>query len=333
MKYQKLGKTDITVSRVCMGGWAIEGGIEGGKVWGPQTNFDSIRTIHAAIDEGINFFDTAEIYAGGRSEKVLGKAVSGRRQDIVIGTKASSKHLSRQKLIRACEASLRRLRTDYIDLYYIHGPNPQIPISETLKTLEKLKAEGKIRAIGVSNFRRKDLQELLTCGQIEVNQLPYSLLWRAIEYEILSFCRENEVGVTCYSPLAKSLLTGKFSSPEEVPEERACTRHFSGQRPLALHGEEGAETETFTAVEDIRDLSESVDIPMTGLAIGWLLAQKGVISAITGARNPEQIRQNVHNVDVELSSDIVARLTSITEELKQKLGSNIDMHHPEPRIC
>lgn len=328
MKYQKLGKTDITVSRVCMGCWAI--GED--KVWGPQTDFDSIRTIHAAIDEGINFFDTAEIYAGSRSEKVLGKALFGRRQDMVIGTKASPEHLSPQKLIRVCEASLRRLRTDYIDLYYIHYPNPQIPISETLKTLEKLKDEGKIRAIGVSNFGRKDLQELLTCGQIEVNQLPYSLLWQAIEYEILSFCRKNEVGVTCYSSLAQGLLTGKFSSPEEVPEERARTRHFSGQRPLTRHGEEGAETETFTAVKDIRDLSESVGIPMTGLALGWLLAQKGVISVIAGARNPEQIRQNVHNVDVELSSEIVARLTNITEKLKQKLGSNADMYQSESRI-
>lgn len=328
MKYRKLGKTNILVSQVCMGCWAIGGD----KVWGPQADFDSIRTIHTAIDEGINFFDTAEIYAEGRSEEVLGKALSGRRKDVVISTKVSPEHLSRQRLIRACEASLRRLRTDYIDLYHIHYPNPKVPISETLETLEKLKDEGKIRAIGVSNFGRKNLQELLTYGQIEVNQLPYNLLWRAIEYEILPFCRENEIGITCYSSLAQGLLTGKFFSPEEVPEGRARTRHFSGQRPLARHGEEGAESETFAAIESIRNLSKNVDIPMTNLAIDWLLAQEGVISVIAGARNPEQIRQNVHTTDVELSSSIILELTNVTEKLKEKLGPNPDMYQSKSRI-
>lgn len=328
MKYRELRKTGITVSQICMGCWAIGGD----KAWGPQTDFDSIQTIHAAIDQGINFFDTAEIYAEGHSEEVLGKALFGRRENVIIGTKVSPQHLSREKLIRTCEESLRRLRTDYIDLYHIHYPNPQIPISETLEALENLKDQGKIRLIGVSNFGRKNLQELLTWDQIEVNQLPYNLLWRAIEYEILPFCRQNEIGVTCYSSLAQGLLTGKFFSPEEVPEERARTRLFSGQRHLSRHGEEGAESETFSTIEAIRNFSKNAAIPMANLALSWLLVQEGIISVITGARNPEQIRQNTYAADIELPSDIIAELAKITGKLKQKLGSNPDMYQSESRI-
>jgi len=328
MKYQRLGKTDMRVSRVCLGCWAFAGD----KAWGPQKDSDSIQTVHTAIDMGINFFDTAELYGNGCSEEILGKALSGRRQDVVIGTKVNPEHLSRAKLMRACEASLYRLRSDYIDLYHIHFANPEVSIIETLETLEKLQDEGKIRAIGVSNFGRHDLQELLTFGRVEVNQLPYSLLWRAIEYEILPICLQTNIVITCYSPLAQGLLTGKFHSPEEVPEGRARTRHFSGKRPMARHGEEGVESETLSAVETIRSLSKQTGIPMAEMALGWLLTREGVTSVIVGARNPEQVQQNARAADVKLSPDIVTRLTNITEELKQKLGSNADMYQSESRI-
>jgi len=327
MKYQKLGKTDIRVSRICLGCWAFAGD----KAWGPQKDSDSVRTVHAAIEMGINFFDIAEIYGNGHSEEILGKALSGRREDVVIGTKVNPEHLSRPKLMRACEASLYRLRTDYIDLYHIHFANPEVSIIETLETLEKLQDEGKIRAIGVSNFGRQDLQELLTYGRVEVNQLPYSLLWRAIEYEILPICIQNDIAITCYSPLAQGLLTGKFHSPEEVPQGRARTRHFSGQRPLARHGEEGAESETFSTVEAIRSLSKQTSIPMAKMTLGWLLTRKSVTSVIVGARNPSQIRQNAQAADLELSPDVVSKLTNITEKLKKKLGSSADMYESQPK--
>jgi len=328
MKYQKLGKTDIRVSQVCLGCWAFAGD----KAWGPQKNSDSIRTIHTAIDMGINFFDTAELYGNGRSEMILGKALSGRRKDLVIGTKVNPEHLSRAKLMRACEASLSRLRTDYIDLYHIHFANRKVSMIETFETLKKLQDEGKIRAIGVSNFGPQSLEELLISGRVEVNQLPYSLLWRAIEYEIIPICRQDDIVITCYSPLAQGLLTGKFHSPEEVPERRARTRYFSGQRPMARHGEEGVESETFSAVENIRRLSKQAGIPMAEMALAWLLTREGVASVISGARNPEQVRQNAHAANIKLSSDVVTRLTNITEELKQKLGSNVDMYQSESRI-
>lgn len=327
MKYERLGKTDIRVSRICLGCWAFAGD----KAWGPQKDSDSIRTVHAAIEMGINFFDTAEIYGNGHSEEILGKALSGRREEVVIGTKVNPEHLFRPKLMKACEASLHRLKTEYIDVYYVHFPNPEVPIIETLETLEKLQDEGKIKAIGVSNFGRQDLQELLTYGRVEVNQLPYSLLWRAIEYEILPICIQSDIAITCYSPLAQGLLTGKFHSPEEVPQGRARTRHFSGQRPMARHGEEGLESETFFAVEAIRSLSKQTGIPMAEMALGWLLTKERVTSVIAGARNPSQIRQNAQVADLELSPDVVSKLTNITEKLKRKLGSSADMYESQPK--
>lgn len=328
MKYQKLGKAQINVSKVCMGCWALSGD----KFWGPQRESDSIRTLHTAMDVGINFFDTAESYGDGYSEEILGKAFYGQREKIVIATKVSPEHLSRQKIIKACEASLRRLKTDYIDVYYIHFPNPEVPTSETLEALKKLQDEGKIQAISVSNFGRKDLQELPTRSRVEVDQLPYNLLWRAIEYEILPFCVQSNIEITCYSPLSQGLLTGKFRSPDEVPVGRARTRHFSGKRPMARHGEEGAESETFATMKDIQHIAEEINIPMAKIALAWLLTQEGVISVIVGARKPEQVFENARAADLELPPDVIAKLTKATEKLKQKLGPNPDIWQSESRI-
>lgn len=328
MKYQKLGKAQINVSKICMGCWALSGD----KFWGPQSESDSIRTLHTAMDVGINFFDTAESYGDGYSEEILGKAFSHQREKIVIGTKVSPEHLSREKIIQACKASLRRLKTDYIDVYHIHFPNPEVPISETLEALKKLQDEGKIRAISVSNFGRKDLQEFLTHSRVEVDQLPYNLLWRAIEYEILPFCVQNNIEITCYSPLSQGLLTGKFRSPDEVPVGRARTRHFSGKRPMARHGEEGAESETFATIKDIQHIAEEINIPMAKIALAWLLTQEGITSVIVGARKPEQVFENVRAADLELPPDVIAKLTKATEKLKQKLGPNPDIWQSESRI-
>lgn len=328
MKYQQLGKTQMNVSKICMGCWAIVGD----KAWGPQKESDSIRALHTAVDVGINFFDTAELYGDGYSEEILGKAFSRQREEVIIASKVNPEHLSREKVIKSCEDSLRRLKTDYIDIYHIHFPNYEVPISETLEALEKLQNEGKIRVIGVSNFGGKDLQELLTYGRVEVDQLPYNLLWRAIEYEILPFCIQNDIGITCYSPLSQGLLTGKFCSPDEVPVGRARTRHFSGKRPMARHEEGGAESETFTTIKTIYHIAKEINVPMVEIALAWLLTREEVISVIAGARNSKQVRENSRATDLELSPDIVAKLTNATGELKQKLGPNPDMYQSESRI-
>ena len=170
MKYSKLGSTDIEISTIVMGCWAIGGGY----TWGEQDERDSIDTIRAAIDAGINMFDPAEFYNDGISEKVLGKGLSGLRDQVLVATKVWFENLTADKLIQACEGSLKRLRTDYIDLYQIHWPNWEVPIAETLGALEELKAKGKIRVIGCSNFGPWDLTDLLAHGRAWVDQLAYN---------------------------------------------------------------------------------------------------------------------------------------------------------------
>ncbi len=321
MEYRKLGETDISVSVVAMGCWAIVGD----ATWGPQDEADSLATIHAALDEGINFFDTAEAYGDGFSESLLGKALTRRRHEAVIASKVSGDQLAATGVRQACERSLRRLHTDYIDLYQIHWPNRTIPLQETMGALEELRTQGKVRAVGVCNFGPGDLADLLAAGRAATNQLPYSLLWRAIEYAIRQQCVDNGIGILCYSPLVQGLLTGKFAAADDVPVGRARTRHFSKDRPQTRHGEAGCETETFTALEQIRRISDTIDVPMARLALAWLLHQPGVTSVLAGARNPDQIHDNVQAAAVELPPQVVDELTAATEEVKRKLGGNPDM--------
>ena len=328
MKYHNLGKTDIAVSFVAMGCWAIAGD----RVWGPQDEAESIATVHAALDAGVNFFDAAEGYGDGHSELVLGRALANLRHEAVIATKVSRSHLSADQVREACERSLRRLQTDYIDLYQIHWPGHTIPLAETIEALETLREQGKVRAIGVCNFGVEDLSDLLNVRRVETNQLPYSLLWRAIEYQIRQKCAGAGIGILCYSPLAQGLLTGKFASPDDVPPGRARTRHFSKGRPLARHGEPGCEIETFAAIEEIRRISDRIHEPLTKVALAWLLHQSGVTSVIAGARRPDQIKQTAKAADLVLSSDIVGQLTDATEELKRVLGPNPDMWQSESRF-
>ena len=204
METTTLGTSDIVVSRVALGCWPFAGG----DVWGEQNDDDSIATAHAALDAGINFFDTAEGYGAGRSEQVLGRALVDRRDKAVIATKVSPNHLAPDDLIEACERSLRYLQTDYIDLYQIHWPNHDLPLSDAVEALQKLKQQGKIRAIGVSNFGVQDLSEMIALSECVTNQMPYNLLWRGIEEAVLPLCLENGVGILTYSTLAQGLLTG-----------------------------------------------------------------------------------------------------------------------------
>lgn len=326
MKYRKLGKTEINASVVAMGCWAIVGD----ETWGPQAETDSINTIKTALDVGINFFDTAEGYGNGYSEELLAKALVGRRNEVIIASKVGSGHLESEEVINACEHSLKRLKSDYIDLYQIHWPGARIiPLEETLDALEKLQQQGKIRAIGVSNFGVQDLTKLLAIGRCEANQLPYSLLWRAIEYDISPICLDNNIGILCYSPLNQGLLTGKFKSADEVPESRARTRHFSRSRPYVRHGEEGCEEEIFSAIDQIRTICDQIHEPMAKVALSWLISQPSITSVLAGARNPEQIKQNAPAADLELPADIIRELTDVTEKIKVKMGRNPDMWQTE----
>jgi aryl-alcohol dehydrogenase-like predicted oxidoreductase len=328
VNHRTLGRTDLSVSVVSMGCWAIVGD----ETWGPQDERASIATIHAALDSGVTTFDTAEAYGQGYSEEVLGRALAGRRHEAVIATKVSGRNLSAAAVRQACERSLRLLQTDTIDLYQIHWPSRVTPLAETLAALEELRQEGKVRAVGVCNFGPGDLTDLLALGWAETNQLPYSLLWRAIEHEIRESCVAAGMGILCYSPLAQGLLTGKFATAAEVPDGRARTRLFSGGRALARHGQAGREEEAFAAIARIQQISAEVGQPMPQVALAWLLHQPGVTSVIAGARRPEQIRETARAAGLALSPEVVQALTEATEPLKQSLGPDPDMWQAESRF-
>jgi len=301
-------------------------------MWGAQDDADSIATVSAALDSGINFFETAEGYGDGYAEEVLGRALQGRRNEAVIATKIRGGDLSAKGIEVACERSLKRLRTDFIDLYQPHWPDRKTPFEETMQALIRLKEAGKIRAIGLSNFGMGDLSEMLPHGKAVSNQLPYSLLFRAIEFEIQPRCVQEGIGILCYSTLLHGLLTGKYASADDVPEGRGRTRHFSSSRGQVRHSEPGCEAETFTAIAQIRQVAGEVGEAMSVLSIAWVLKQAGVASVIAGGRKPEQIRELAKAVEVDLDPQVIQKLNTITEQVKQRLGPNPDMWMSESRF-
>ena len=320
MEYRKLGNTDIQVSTIALGCWPFAGGV----VWGDQDDDVSIATVHTALEAGINFFDTAEGYEHGHSERVLGRGLVGRRQDAVIATKVSANHLRPDDLFAACEQSLRNLQTDYVDLYQIHWPNHEVPLAESVGALIRLREQGKIRAIGVSNFGVGDLSDLVDLTACSSDQLPYSLLWRVIEPEIRPLCEAHDVGIICYSPLAQGLLADRYASADEVPDGLARTRLYAGTRPLAQHGEPGCETEVFESLGTIRSIVSEVGQPMASVALAWVRQQPCVTSVLVGARSPEEVRLNQPAFELTLAPSVSESLTAATEAVKAKLGINPD---------
>ncbi len=330
MQYRQVGWADTDVSTVCLGCWALIGG----GTWGEQDRGESLRTIHAALDAGVNFFDTAAGYGNGESEQLLGKALAeaGVRKDVVIATKVSRSQLAPDDVVTSCDRSLRLLGTDVIDLLQVHWPHPDIPLAETVGAMDRLVEAGKVRAIGVSNFGAGYLAEAVPLTRIRTNQLCYSLLWRAIEHEVQPMCEVNDIGILCYSPLCQGLLTGKFRSPDDVPEGRARTRLFSGDRPKARHGESGCEGEVFAAIRAVAGIAEDLGEPMGHVALAWLLARPAVTAVIAGARNPEQARDNARSADLTLKDDVIEELTRVTEPVKAKIGANADMWQSDSRM-
>ena len=329
MNYLKLPHTDFEVSEIAFGAWAIVGGFN----WGHQDEKDSLDALQAAYESGINFFDTAELYGAGASENLIHRALGNVRDKIIVATKLKPDDFAYDNVKKATEERLKALNTNCIDLLQLHWPNPDIPFAETMDALADLKKEGKIRAFGVSNFGVNDLKESFEhTAEISSNQLPYNLLWRAIEYEILPECKKRHVPVLCYSPIMQGLLTGKFSTPQDVPDDRARTRHFSSERPQSRHGEAGLEEETFAAIAQIRKIASDLGKPMGDVSLAWLLAQPGVGAVIVGGRNREQVLKNVQAAELKLDPDVCKALDEATSPLKEKLGKNADLWQAEGRI-
>ena len=328
MNYRKLGNSNIEVTELTFGCMSIVNDINSSS----QSEKDSIDAIEVSLSEGINFFDTAPGYGNGAAEILLGKALGSRRKDVIVATKVNGS-LRKEAVFRECEKSLKRLNTDFIDLYQIHWPDWETPLEETIEALDRLRTNGKIRCYGVSNFGKQDLSKALEYGNVVTNQMAYNLIWRNLEKEVVPICEKAKVGILSYSSMMQGLLTGKFKAVEEVPEGRARSRHFSkNNRPLVVHQEDGFEKETFEAIDALRGISEAHNLPMGTLALKWLLAQPAVASVLVGARNAQQAKENINAVRTDVHPEALSDATEATEPLKSLMGLNLDLWAEGSRI-
>lgn len=335
---RRCGTSDLLLPVLGIGCWAFGGG----EYWGAQRQSDVDDVVRAAVAHGCNFFDTAEAYNGGASESSLGAALRGLPRDrVLIGTKISPGNTAPAKVAAHCEASLRRLGTDYIDLYMVHWPitphsiqhfTPDVAVPPTVAdafgALDRLRREGKVRHLGVSNFGRRQLEEVLATGvPIAVNELPYSLLTRAIEHEILPFCRERGIGVLGYMSLLQGVLSDAYTRLADVPEYRRRTRHFAaGSTPLSRHGTAGAEPETEAALHAIQAVARREGVSTADLALRWAIAGEGITSSLCGARNLQALRANIRAALAPLAPGLVAELRALTAPLLAKLGPSFDYY-------
>jgi aryl-alcohol dehydrogenase-like predicted oxidoreductase len=324
MKYRILGSSALEVSVLAFGAWQL-----GDRAyWGDNPDIDEQGAVDAAIDAGINLFDTAEGYGGGASEEALGKCLGAKRGGVFIASKVSPDHCAPADLRAACEASLRRLGTDVIDVYQVHWPFRHVPVADVYGELARLRDEGKIREMGVSNFGPVDLAAWMECGACVSNQLGYNMLFRAIEFETVPACMQHGVGILAYMPLLQGILSGRWQTVDEVPPNRRRTRHFAGHRENVRHGEPGCEPLTFEVLSGIATVADELGLPMASVALAWAIAQPQVASAIIGARRPRQLERNLSAAELDLGDAVVARLNQVTEPLKVALGRNCDMWQP-----
>ncbi|UKO99696.1 aldo/keto reductase [Nostoc sp. UHCC 0870] len=302
MEKRRLGTSDVHITPILMGTWQA-----GKKMWVGIEDADSIKTIRAAFEAGMTTIDTAEVYGEGHSEQIVAEALSDVRDQVEYATKVFANHLKYDQVIEACDRSLKNLKTDYIDLYQIHWPsgsfNSQIvPIEETMNALNDLKAQGKIRAIGVSNFSRSQLAEAAQYGRIDSLQPPYSLFWRQVEKDAMPYCVEHNISILAYSPLAQGLLTGKFAPGQQFDpaDNRAKNKLFQGENFERAQ----------QALDKLRPIAERHNCTLAQLALAWLIAQPQT-NAIAGARYPEQAKDNALTANVKLYADDIAQIDAI----------------------
>lgn len=324
MLMRKCGNSDIEVSILGVGCWSYGGGED--DYWGAQDQQAVNEVVSAALDMGINHFDTAEQYNDGRSEESLGIALKGRRDRAVIGSKIWLQTPDQiPTLLERAEASLQRLGTDYMDFYYVHWPVPDEHLHDVLHIFDQLKTEGKIRSVCLSNHGVGQIAHAVRSGvQIDLNQLCYNLLSRAIEVEIMPLCAHHNIGVVAYMPLMQGLLAGKYSSADEVPPNRRRTRHFRGDIPPARHEGPGFEDEMFAVIDRLREVCEEQNMSMADLSMAWVLQNPDVVSTLVGVRDVQQLQQAVATTEIALDRELMAQLDDITRPLLKMLGANPD---------
>lgn len=313
MLLKPLNGSDIRITPIIMGTWQA-----GKAMWTGIDDNETRHAVRAAFDAGITAFDTAEAYGNGHSERILGQGLSGVREHAVIATKVFSNHLTYKQVIRACERSLKNLNTDYIDLYQIHWPpgsfgHPQTPLEETFRALNELQQQGKIRAIGVSNFTAAQIQEAASYGTIVSLQPPYSLFWRMIEKDTLPYCRQNGLSVLAYSPMAQGLLTGKFGPGHQFErgDHRKSNRLFQHDNYVRVQG----------ALRQLRPIAAAYGITLGQLALAWIISQPDTF-AIAGARNAAQATENAAAGEVNLSAEDLETIDRIGRAVTDALDDD-----------
>jgi aryl-alcohol dehydrogenase-like predicted oxidoreductase len=313
MEKRTLGLSTIQISPIIMGTWQA-----GKRFWVGIEDADSIKAIQAAFSAGITTFDTAEVYGEGHSERIVGQALADIREQVILATKVFPNHFKYNQVIEACDRSLKNLNTDYIDLYQMHWPSGSfkteiVPVEETMRALNELKQQGKIRAIGVSNFSRAQLEEAAQYGRIDSLQPPYSLFWRQVEKDAMPYCIENNISIIAYSSLAQGLLTGKFGLDHqfEKGDNRADNKLFKGENYQRAQ----------TALNKLRPIAERHNCSLAQLALAWVIAQPQS-NAIAGARNAEQASQNALAAEVQLSTDELKEIDAIGRDVTDRLDDN-----------
>ena len=314
MNYRPLGRTGLRVSELCFGTMTF-GGEGMFKAIGSTEQAEADRLVGVCIDAGINFFDTANVYSAGRAEQILGKALGARRKDVVVATKVRGRvgagpnavGLSRGHIMDAINASLRRLDTDYIDLYQIHGYDAFTPFEETLRALDDLVRAGKVRYIGASNLAAWHLMKALGISQrdglarFETLQAYYSIAGRDLERELVPLMESEQVGLLVWSPLAGGFLSGKFGRDKKGPE---------GARRASFNFPPVDETRGYAVLDVLADVAREHEVSVARVALAWLLHQRVTTSVIVGARNEAQLRDNLAAPELRLSGDQITRLNT-----------------------
>lgn len=318
MQYRTIGNSGIKASAIGLGTWTIGGG----SWWGETDDKESIQTIHAALDAGISLVDTAPLYGWGRSEEIVGKAIKGRRDKVILSTKCGlwwndsrgafffelegkkvTRSLRPETIRQEIEISLKRLGTDYIDIYHTHWQAiepDKTPVADTMDCLLKLKEEGKIRSIAVSNADVSQMEEYLKVGRIDADQPHYSMLYRNIEADILPFCIKNNMGILAYSPLEHGLLTGKIGMDRKLDEDE----FRSGNPWYKLENRK----RVLDMLDGWSDLAEKYACSIAQLVIAWTFHQPGISHVLCGARHPGQAADNAAAGSQELADADISRM-------------------------
>ena len=313
MELRQLGQSGIQISPIIMGLWQA-----GKEMWVGIEDKETTRAIRAAFDSGINTFDTAEAYGRGHSEKILASATSDIRDKVIYASKVFANHLKYDQVLESCHRSLKNLQTDYIDLYQIHWPSgsfgfDEVPIGETMGALNELKEQGKIRSIGVSNFSRLQLQQAVEYGQIDSLQPPYSLFWRHVEKDAMSFCVDHQITILAYSPMAQGLLTGRFGPDHTFKKGDIRAKNKLFQADTYSRAQE--------AISMLMPIAETKGITLGQLALSWVISHSGTC-AIAGARNAEQAAENAGAGAILLSEEELSEIDKIGRRVTDHLDEN-----------